>query len=303
MEKLTVALAGATGALGRLIAGALLDDPQVSLRCLVRAESRIKVVDLERRGAQVVEGGLGPGSRPTLDALCTGAYSVVSAVQGGPEIIVDGQLRLLQAAVAGGVRRFIPSDFSLDLFNLADGENVMSDQRRRFAAAADAQRGGTELVHLLNGCFLDRGVLFGFLGAFDLAAGAANLWGDGRQPMDFTTFADTARYAAAAAVDPAPLPARFNVAGDVLDFHGLVHAYERGSGRKITVRRLGTLDDLDRRIAQLVRTDPSDVFAYLPLMYWRAMLNGKGKLGPLANDRYLQIRPVTVEQYVRAERL
>lgn len=25
---------------------------------------------------------------------------------------------------------------------------------------------------------------------------------------------------------------------------------------------------------------------YLPLMYWRGMLSGKGKLGPLVNTRY-----------------
>ena len=33
-------------------------------------------------------------------------------------------------------------------------------------------------------------------------------------------------------------------------------------------------------------------------MYWRAMLNGSGKLGPLMNDRYPDIRPTGVREYV-----
>lgn len=302
MEKLKVVLAGATGALGKLIANALLDMEHVSLHCLVRAASRDKVGDLAQRGATIVEGDLDAGSEAPLQALCAGAYSVVSAVQGGPEVIVDGQQRLFGAAVASGVKRFLPSDFSLDLFNLADGDNIMLDLRRRFASAAETQRGATELVHVLNGCFIDGGVLFGFLGAFDLQQGIANLWGDGNAKMDFTTYRDTARYTAAAAVDPDPLPARFNIAGDVLDFHELVQAYERGSGRQLTVRRLGSLEDLDRKIEERVRANPSDVFSYLPLMYWRPMLSGKGKLGQLVNGRYPHIRPMTVEEHVRVER-
>lgn len=38
-------------------------------------------------------------------------------------------------------------------------------------------------------------------------------------------------------------------------------------------------------------------------MHWRAMRSGKGKLGPLLNDRYPHIRPTGVEAYVRAEKL
>ena len=56
-------------------------------------------------------------------------------------MIVDAQLRWLRAARAAGVRRFLPSDYSLDFFRLADGENVNSDARRAFAAAAEAERG------------------------------------------------------------------------------------------------------------------------------------------------------------------
>jgi hypothetical protein len=41
------------------------------------------------------------------------------------------------------------------------------------------------------------------------------------------------------------------------------------------------------------------MFAWLPLMYWRAMLNGKGKLGPLMNSKFPAIHPIGVRAYVK----
>jgi len=38
-------------------------------------------------------------------------------------------------------------------------------------------------------------------------------------------------------------------------------------------------------------------------MYWRAMLNGKGKLGETQNARYPNIRPTSVGEYVKREAL
>ncbi len=121
--------------------------------------------------------------------------------------------------------------------------------------------------------------------------------------MDFTTYEDTARFTAEAATDLNPLPREFNVAGDTLNFHQLIKAYEGASGNALAVVRMGSLADLDAEIASQQRADPQNIFAYLPLMYWRAMLNGKAKLGQLVNSRYPHIRPLTVREYVRREAL
>jgi len=218
-------------------------------------------------------------------------------------VIVDGQTELLRAARDAGVRRFIPSDYSLDLFKVKPGQIPTSDLRRRFAEIADAERDKVEVVHVLNGGFLDRSVLFGFIRVIDVGNQTAYVWGDGNEPMDWTTYADTARYTAEVAADAGEVPRIFSVAGDVLDFHGIVESYEAASGRKLRVERLGSLDDLDHRIEELSKGGPANFLSYLPLMYYRSVLDGSGKLNQLMNDRYPSIVPTSVRQYVAKEGL
>jgi hypothetical protein len=186
--------------------------------------------------------------------------------------------------------------YSMNLFGLDEGENLHSDYRREFARRAEDERGDVEVVHVLNGAFLDRGVLFGFLGAIDLDKGEAYLWGDGNEKMAFTTYADTAAYTAEAALDDRPVPDKLFVAGDLLTFHELVAEAEAGLGRKLAVKTLGTMADLDAEIPRR-QAEQQNPFAAIPLMYWRAMLSGKGKSGPLMNSRYPAVRPIGVREY------
>jgi hypothetical protein len=303
MTKKLIALVGGTGHLGALIANALLDKPDVQLRLLVRAGSRAKVGGLEQRGAEVVEGGLGAEDGAALAALCKGGFALVSAVQGGPDVIVEGQRRLVSAARDAGVHRFIPSDYSLDLFDVKPGNIPTSEMRRQFALLEEKERGDVEVVHVLNGGFMDRGVLFGFIRVIDAEKQTAYVWGDGKAPMAWTTYADTARYTAEAATDERPVPRKLYVAGCILDFDQLVAEYEAGSDKKLKIERLGSIDDLSARIAAIREANPHNLIAYLPLTYLRSIMSGEGQLGGLMNDRYPTIRPTTVREYVAKEGL
>jgi len=119
----TVLLVGGTGNLGALIGRALLKRG-ARLRLLVRPGSRSKVPADLAHAAEILE---------DEQTAFQGVFSVVSAVQGGPETIVDAQLRFLRAARKAGVRRFIASDYSMNLFTVPEGDNVSSDHRREFA--------------------------------------------------------------------------------------------------------------------------------------------------------------------------
>lgn len=288
-ENKTILLIGSTGNLGEMIANELLER-EVNLRLYVRPGGRSKLSQSILDKAEITE-----DETTAFDNV----YTVVSAVQGGPETIIDAQLKWLQAAREAGVKRFIPSDYSFDFFGLDEGANINSDWRRAFAHKADEHKGHVEVVHLLNGVFLDKGVLFGFLGGFSLEKGEAYLWGDGHEEMELTTYADTASYIAEAAIDKRSLPSKLFFAGEVLTFHELVKETEAGLGKKITVHNMGSLADLDKEISRRMETQSENILAWLPLMYWRAMLNGKGRLGSPMNDRYPNVVPKGVRDYLK----
>jgi len=66
---------------------------------------------MKAKGAGIVEGDLMKGE--TLGRACAEVDVIVSAV-GNNEVTVLGQKNLIDAAKQQGVKRFIPSDYSVD---------------------------------------------------------------------------------------------------------------------------------------------------------------------------------------------
>jgi len=68
MDHKTIALAGALGRLGNLIARALVDKPGVTVRALVRPGNSVKTRDLAELGVEIVELAIdGCGEPSALD--------------------------------------------------------------------------------------------------------------------------------------------------------------------------------------------------------------------------------------------
>jgi uncharacterized protein YbjT (DUF2867 family) len=241
------------------------------------------------RGAELVEGDVtDPAS---LGRATEGVDVVVSAVQGGREVVVDGQVALARAAARNGVRRILPSDFALDLFKATPGELLPFDLRRE--ADEEIATLGMERVHVLNGAFLDT-LAGGGVVDFDDEAGVAGFWGSGEERFEATTIDDTARYAARAAVDTSVPSGKFAVAGQRLSYGDIVSAVERGAGRRYERRSLGTAEDLRAWIAS--RREAGEAMAAMYGAYQLYMLTGQTALEDLQNDRYPDIEPVTLER-------
>ena len=146
-----VLVAGATGDLGRRI-----------VRELLVLDSRVRV--LTRRGSGHARRLYGDDprleileaeytDRAALTAALTGMTTVVSAVSGTRSVIIDAQRALLVEAVAAGVARFIPSDYSSDYRSITVGSNRNFELRREFAASLDAAP--IRATSILNGAFTD----------------------------------------------------------------------------------------------------------------------------------------------------
>ena len=134
MKKI-ILVAGATGNLGERVINALLDRG-AEVRVVVRSSSDIeKLNKLEKLGVKIFKVNM--SNVEEISNACIGVSCVVSALQGLHEVIVDTQRVLLDAAIAAGVPRFIPSDYSIDFTKFPPGENRNFDLRRDFHKRLD----------------------------------------------------------------------------------------------------------------------------------------------------------------------
>jgi len=293
-----VVVLGASGNLGSLIAKAL-GTRGAKLVSIVRQKSleNEKVVELKKNfQMEIIEGEM---NDENLHKALKGAFAVVSALQGGPDVIINLQSQILEVAKKEHVKRFIPTDYSFDFFKLSDGDNINSDWRRKFAHHADSSRGTVEVVHVMNGCFLDVGVLFGFLGMFDLKNNQAFRYGKGDVAFGLTTYEDTASYTAEAALDDGTVPSKFYIAGDLMSLNQVIATYNEVTKKTLAVKDLGSVEDLHNQASARFKEAPQDMYSYLPKMYQYGMHSGKAALGELQNGRYPKVKPTTVKEYIQ----
>ena len=277
-----VVLAGATGDLGYRVAQAL-GRRGARVRALVRTgtpeEARSKV---RTTGAMVVD--IDFSNPAALQRVCAGAACVISALNGLEPTIIGLQGRLLDAAVAAGVPRFMPSDFSLDFTKTRPGDNRNMDLRRAFQARIDAEP--IRATSVLNGAFAD--LLTGEAPIVLHALHRILYWGDADQPLDFTTKDDVADYAADVALDPRA-PRFSRIAGDVVSARDLAAVMTRLSGHRYKLLHAGGIGRLDLviRVARALSPKTDAPFpVWQGMQYLRDMSSGRGKLSALDNARY-----------------
>lgn len=278
----TVLVAGATGDLGSRIAREL-HQHDVQLRVLTRPgnstaadhfsdDPRVEIVTADY------------ADHDALVAAASGADVVVSAVSGTRPVIVDAQRALLAAAVAAGVPRFIPSDYSADYRRLTPGTNRNLELRREFAADLDAAP--IQATSVLNGVFTE------------LLAGQAPMilrdrkrvlyWSSADQVLDVTTKDDTARTVALVALD-ADAPRVVEVAGDRVTARQVAELATELSGKTFTLQWAGTTGTLSAMAAvgRRLSRDPEDTFpAWQGMQYFVSMFSGEAELHHVDNDRY-----------------
>jgi nucleoside-diphosphate-sugar epimerase len=289
-----IILAGATGALGLLIAHYLrLRGAEV--RALVRPASshKAEAESLRLQGVEVA--AVDFNNVAELTQACAGAGCVVSALSGLRDVIVEAQTRLLEAAVAAGVPRFIPSDFSAEFANLPEGSNRNFDLRREFQRRLAAAP--IRATSILNGMFTD--LLTGQAPVVLSGPRRVVYWGNADQPLDFTTMRNTAQYTAEVALD-AGTPRTLRIAGEVATIRDLRRAASEATGQEYNLFRVGGLGLLAgmMKLTRALLPAADEVFPpWQGMQYLHNMLSGAAKLRePLDNDRYPGIRWTVVRE-------
>ena len=161
------------------------------------------------------------------------------------------------------------------------------------------QHSGLEYTLVLNGAFME---FITYMPLFDLKHQSFQYWGDGETPLDFTTTDDTAKYVAEAVSDPGLANTALEVAGDTLTPKHLKATYEAATGTKLAEKRLGSVAEFQAWITAK-KTSASSLEEYVYHQYIYAMVSGKGKLDQIENDRYPQLEPMTVRQFLSKGKL
>lgn len=290
-KRSTIILAGSTGELGGKIAGYLIQSGAI-VKALVRRGSKSSTKSLNHPGIKIIE--VDYSNADELVKVCVGGTCFISAVSGLHNVIVGVQNQLLQAAVAAGIPRFIPSDYCIDYTKLAAGSNRNLDFRREFNEQLN--KANISATSILNGMFTE--LLTGQAPVILKSIKRIMYWGNADQPLDFTTIDNTAAYTAAAALDTAT-PRYLRVVGEVATLRDLQRIATETTGHQFKLLRLGGLGGF-RTMIGITRTlapQKNEIFpAWQGMQYLHNMFSGLPKLQPLNNDLYPSVKWTSIRE-------
>ena len=278
----TVLLAGGSGDLGGRILRNLVA-LGATVRVLTRpATGTARVALLRAQGAEVIQ--VGYDDPDGLRRACTDVDCVVSAINGLDGAILGAQSRLLEAAAAAGVPRFIPSDFSIDYRGIRPRSNRNLQLRRDFAQRLDATE--VRATSILSGAFTD--MLSGQAPMILFSRQRVLFWSDPDQVLDFTTKDDTATYTAAAALDMRA-PRVLQIAGDQVTARTLASTMTDLTGtrfRLLYAGSVGSLTAMSRAVRVLMPATDEPFPPWQGMQYFASMFSGDAVLRYTDNDRY-----------------
>jgi len=292
----TTLVAGATGDLGQRIVRELLQrDARVRVLTRLGSTTAAELFGGEPR-VEVVTAAYSDAA--ALTAAASGADVVVSAVSGTRPVVVDAQRALLAAAVAAGVPRFLPSDYSADYRRITPGSNRNFELRREFAADVDAAP--VRATSVLNGMFTD--LLTGDAPMILFGRRRVLFWSSADQVLDFTTKDDAARTTALAALD-ADAPRFLEVAGDRVTARDVAQTLTELTGTPFRLQWAGTAGTLSAmsKVGRALSRNPDETFpAWQGMQYFASMFSGQAQLRHVDDDRYGPHTWTTVRDVLQA---
>jgi nucleoside-diphosphate-sugar epimerase len=310
-SKIPILIVGANGNLGKLLTKHCLSHPNIQVNILIRNRdiSKSQVEQVESQGGRVIIADL---LKPdTLRDCCKNIHTVVSCVMGTDQIIINGQLSLIDEAIRCGVTRFIPSDYSYDYTKVPEGIHILTDQRKRIRRELE-NRKEIKSIHFMLGIYMET-----YIFTMNYMGGKVLYWGDNpNQKIDMMTYDDTARFLTEALADP-ERTGDLRITADQLSSREIADIYSRVVGKSCECERLGSFDDIMNRIQnakkkvtnmqdQPMITKAEDflqnetIFDTFLLPYQLFMFKGTSKLDSLNNNEFPQIKPMRFEEFLRS---
>jgi len=290
MKKI-ILVAGATGNLGSRIVD-VLAAKDVTVRVLVRSNTNAaKLKAFERQGVEICK--VENWNIEEIKTHCIGVSCVVSVLAGLRDVVIDAQKVLLDAAIAAGVPRFIPSDYSLDFTKFSYGENRNLDWRREFHEYLD--KCPIAATSVFNGAFME--LLLDEMPMIIFKKQIVIYWGKADYKWGFTTMDNTAAFTANVAIDDST-PRYLRIAGDLIspnEVHKTISNITGGKFRFIRIGGQGLLG-LFIKLGRFFSPGKNDLYpAWQGMQYMHNMIDERSKIEVLDNNRYSGINWKTVE--------
>ncbi|KAK3711557.1 hypothetical protein LTR37_009548 [Vermiconidia calcicola] len=272
----TVAVAGAAGSLGEALVKELLA-ANFSVTALVR-----------------------PGSTSTLSPSVKAAKvdyedmeSLKTALQGHDALVstlsttaIKVQEKLIDAAIAAGIKRYIPSEFGCDLFNPKARALPVYAQKLKVEEDVEKKTQGTQTTYtfVFNNAFLDWGLDHGFL--MDLKAKKAEIYDGGNVTFTATPIPFVAKGVVAVLQHPEETANReVRLHGAAVTQKQILDIAQRVGGKEGWQVTEARSEDLERESYENLKKDPSNVYGWIVGMLKRAAFaDGYGGDFSLNND-------------------
>ncbi|WAO84840.1 NmrA domain-containing protein [Fusarium falciforme] len=303
-----VAIVGATGQTGSVIAKALLESttPKFEVTALTRPSSLQKpqVLELAEKGVNIVAADL-TGSEEELKKALTGIEAVISTIYGAS---VTAEIPLINAAKAIGVQRYVPCFFAtvapptgaLRLRELKEETfNHIKKIKLPYTIIDVGWWYQVNLPRLPSGR-IDYAVM-------ETTDGIAV---DGNVPVAFTDLRDVGPYTARIISDPRTLNRMVFAYNEVLTFNQMYDIAEKVSGEKLH-RKYVPAEEIEARVREWEEKNPApdsvEFITLSQLQYWYSCCV-RGDNTPenaqylgylLVKDLYPEFVGTTLETYAR----
>lgn len=229
-----ILVAGGTGHLGIELVP-LLTARGIPVRVVTRDPGRAR-----QRLGEAPQFAKGDARSPhTLEAALKGVDAVVSAMTGfgpgapGPRAVdYEGNVNLIRAAEAAGVRRFV-----LVSIHGATADHAMELWRMKHRAEEALRASRLDWVIVRPNAFME--LWAEIVGGPIFKDGKATVFGRGDNPINFNSAKDVARFIDVALFDPGLSRAILSVGGpENLTLNQLVGQIEQAAGRKAAVKHV-----------------------------------------------------------------
>ena len=119
---------------------------------------------------------------------------------GWHDVMLDGQKKFIDAAIAEGVPRYVAGDWTSDFRKLKVGDHEGKDDMKHIAAYLDERQDKIKAIHVLNGGFMET-VFSPFLGFVDTEKDEFYIREGGNIKSAMTTYGDAAAVTAEVIAD------------------------------------------------------------------------------------------------------